>query len=297
MSDTAAACAEALCEMARVLETRPVRTSLDRGWDGVVAQRWRHGALHDVTAPMAEHVFMTYFGTARRIERWSDGRRVLSSTRPGSVTLIPAGQEASWDINGSLDALHLYVSPSRLVTLAEESDLPVPHDLLDRTGFADPVGGHLLSFIAEELEAPGVLDALYGEQLSALVCTHLLRTHAGSTGRAEPACRGGLAPGRLRRVLATMTERLGEDLPLGLLAEVAGLSPFHFIRAFQQATGTTPHRRLIEMRVDRAAALLLDSNIPLGEVALACGFASQSHMTTWVRRLTDSTPARIRAGR
>lgn len=299
MTNTATATTgiEAVREMARVLDTGPIRTSLDRGWQDTVAQRWRHGAFRESTAPMAEHVIMTYFGAARRIERWSDGKRVLSTTRPGSVTLIPAGQDARWDIGGSLDAIHLYVSPARLRALAEESDLPLPSTLIDRTGFADPVGSQILAFIAEELEAPSVLDALYAEQLSALVCTHLLRMHSTGARRPNNVFQGGLARARLSRVLAIMEERLSDDLPLGELAEVAGLSPFHFLRAFRQATGSTPHRRLVELRIDRAITLLTGSDVPLAEIAVTCGFASHSHMSTWFRRLKDTTPARIRAGR
>lgn len=295
MSEMLNGAADATGEMARVLAMNPVRTSLDRGWEGAVAQRWRHGALHEATAPMAEHVFMTYFGAARRIERCSGGKRVLSSTRPGSVTLIPAGQEDHWNIHGSLDAIHLYVSPSRLAAVAEASDLPLAPDLINRTGFADPIGSQLLSLIAAELDTPGVLDALYAEQLSTLICTHLLRAHSAAGDRSPPVLHGGLTPRQLNRVLDMMTERLGEDLPLGVMAEAVGLSPYHFLRAFRQATGTTPHRRLVEMRIDRATELLLGTGLPLAELALDCGFASQSHLCSWFRRLKGTTPARIRA--
>ena len=296
MSDLATTRIGAAKEMARALKMDPVRTSLDRGGNKAVALRWRHDALHEQFAPMSEHCYMTWFGTPRRLERTSGGTRVRSSTLPGAVSLIPAGLEARWDIHGPLDTIHLYIWPSALATLAEENDLPTPLELIDRAGSADPVGSHLLAMIAQELDAPGPLEELYVEQLSTLVCIHLLRTHSIGVGRPRPVFQGGLTPRRLAYVLAIMRERLSEDLPLAVLAEAAGLSSFYFLRAFQQATGTTPHRRLVELRVERAVELLLGSKLPIVEVALACGFASQSHLTTWLRRLRGTTPARLRAG-
>ena len=297
MTDAGTASKDAAGEMARALDMSPVRTSLDRGWNGALALRWRHAALHEAFAPMSEHFFMTWFGTPRRLERTSGGKRVRSATLPGAVSLIPAGLEARWDIYGPLDTIHLVVPPSLLTDLAHQNDVPAPRELIGRTGFADPVGSQLLSLVAAELDAPGALDKLYAEHLSTLVCMHLLRAHSPGASLSGSVFRGGLAPARLRRVLAIMEERLSDDLPLAVLAEAAALSPYYFIRAFRQATGTTPHRRLTELRTERAVSLLLGTCLPLAEVAVACGFASQSHMSTWFRRLKGTTPASVRASR
>ena len=296
MTDTATTNPDAASEMTRALNTTPVRTSLDRGWNGALALRWRHAPLHEQFAPMTEHLFITWFGTPRRIERTSGGKSVRSATLPGAVSLIPAGLEARWDIYGPLDTIHLCVPPSLLTDLAHQNDLPAPRELVDRTASADPVGSQLLSLVAGELEAPGVLDALYAEQLSMLVCVHLLRAHSPGASMSTPVFQGGLAPARLSRVLAVMEERLSEDLPLEALAEAAALSPYYFIRAFRQATGTTPHRRLMELRTERAVSLLVGTRLPLAEVAAVCGFGSQSHMCIWFRRLKGTTPAGVRAG-
>jgi AraC family transcriptional regulator len=109
-----------------------------------------------------------------------------------------------------------------------------------------------------------------------------------------PQARGGLAPHRLRRVLDYVEDRLGEDLPLRQLSALAGQSPSHFSRAFKQSMGVPPHRHLRERRLARARELLEGTQLPVLQVALEVGFASQSHFTTAFRRAVGCTPWRYR---
>ena len=83
---------------------------------------------------------------------------------------------------------------------------------------------------------------------------------------------------------------LDGKLPLSQLAEKCGLSTRHFARAFRQSTGVPPHRWLLSRRVDRAKDLLRDPALSLAEVALACGFADQSHFTRMFTTLVGLSP-------
>ena len=90
---------------------------------------------------------------------------------------------------------------------------------------------------------------------------------------------GGLAPWQLRRVTALLAA-IGQNSPsVSQLAEECGLSPRQFSRSFTRSTGLPPHRWVLERRVEMAKRLLLDPAKSLADVALACGFASQSHFT------------------
>lgn len=80
-----------------------------------------------------------------------------------------------------------------------------------------------------------------------------------------------------------------EHISLENLAEVAGLSPFHLARVFQKQVGLPPHAYLTHLRVQYARRLL-PGGLPLVEVALAAGFADQSHFTRWFKRVVGVTP-------
>lgn len=119
---------------------------------------------------------------------------------------------------------------------------------------------------------------------------------------AEPPrrSRGGLSPAALRRVQLYVQANLANlDRPLRVadLARRARLSTHHFARAFKASTGETPRAFIERMRVERAAALLRESDQALAQVALASGFGTQSRMTTVFRKATGMTPARYRRDR
>jgi AraC-like DNA-binding protein len=96
--------------------------------------------------------------------------------------------------------------------------------------------------------------------------------------RAGPS-RPGLAPWQLRRVTALLMAISEKSPSVTRLAQECGLSARHFSRAFARSTGLPPHRWVLERRIEMAKRLLMDPAKSLADVALACGFASQSHFT------------------
>ena len=98
---------------------------------------------------------------------------------------------------------------------------------------------------------------------------------------------------QVARAIDYMETNLSESLTLLEVANVSGLSRSHFSRRFKSATGAPPHQYLMSMRVERAKRMLAHKG-PIAEIALACGFAHQEHLTRIFRRLTGFTPARFR---
>ncbi|WP_407651944.1 helix-turn-helix domain-containing protein [Dongia soli] len=109
-----------------------------------------------------------------------------------------------------------------------------------------------------------------------------------------PQARGGLPPGATRRVLEYVETHLSEKIDLAVLAGVAGFSVFHFAREFKQTAGVTPHFYLLRKRVQRAKEMLAQTDLSLSEIALAAGFADQSHLARHFRRMVGSTPREFR---
>jgi AraC family transcriptional regulator len=109
--------------------------------------------------------------------------------------------------------------------------------------------------------------------------------------------RGGLSPAALRRVQLYVEANLERPIQLRDLAARAGLSLYHFARAFKTSAGMTPRAFVEQRRLERARELIVQSRSSLAEIALASGFGTQSRLTTTFKRRTGFTPAEYRRGR
>ena len=274
-------------EMSRVLGISPSCLASDSS-GGAIAH-WHHGALHDVVEPMTDHVIMAYNGSLQRIVRRS-GKSVETGTpRPGVVTIIPAGSSSRWDIPKPLDVVHLYLPQTTLKRVAEEAGSAAPSNLLERTAHPDPVTSQLLLSAVDGLESNGALDTLYRQQLTNLLATRLLSAHTGETAAYRPAL-GGLAPATLTRAIERLCSDCDADVSLTALASEAGLSRFHFCRAFKESTGLPPHSWLRLFRLDQAMTMLSDPKNSIATIAVSLGYASQTAFAAAFRKLTGETP-------
>jgi AraC family transcriptional regulator len=169
--------------------------------------------------------------------------------------------------------------------------------------------GRLLMAAVDLLEA--VESELDGDEKSA--CEHARR--AGTTLGAAPsseapvveapvqsdrprhAAAGGLAPWQIRRIATHIEARLHTTITTDELAAIARLSSFHFARAFKRSFGDSPHRYVLRRRTERAQGLMLSTDAPLGQIALDCGLADQSHLTRLFQKLVGESPAAWRRAR
>ena len=103
--------------------------------------------------------------------------------------------------------------------------------------------------------------------------------------------RGGLAPWQLARVVGQIEVRLASRLTNSRLAALVGLSEDYFARAFKVSTGCTPHAYVVARRIRRAKAMMLASNLPLSQIAVATGFSDQSHLSRSFRSHVGAAPA------
>src|SRR5262249_222110 len=114
-------------------------------------------------------------------------------------------------------------------------------------------------------------------------------------GRRAHRCCGastvsGLPGTQLRRVTEFIDDNLARSLPLVELSAEAHLSQYHFARLFKESTGLPPHRFVVQRRIERACALLIEGNLSIDAIARAVGFRTRSHFSMVFHRHTGSPP-------
>jgi AraC family transcriptional regulator len=274
--------------MTRVLKMPPIRMASDPT-SGVIAH-WKHDALHDVVAPMSDHVLMTFPSGLLRFERRTGKSVVFGTARPGTVTVIAAGSTSRWDIPESLNVIHLYLPQATLERVALEAGTASPGDLLDRSAHPDPITSRLLLSAADVVEGSAALDALFRQQMADLLATRLLVAHTGSPATIQPVI-GGLSSMAMRRAIERLRSDIDTDVSLAALASDAGLSRFHFCRAFKESTGLSPHAWLRQHRLEQAMSMLRDTDESVVSIAAALGYSSQTAFAAAFRKLTGETPS------
>lgn len=147
--------------------------------------------------------------------------------------------------------------------------------------------------LKSQVESPGAMLRQYADALGILLMHEIVRIN-GDAVRCEPVTRGGLACWQRKRVAAYIEEHVADNVPLGTLADLVQLSPWHFSRSFKQSFGVPPHRYHAGRRIERAKQLLANRELPITAIAYEVGFSETSTFTATFHRLTGQTPSKYR---
>jgi AraC family transcriptional regulator len=225
-------------------------------------------------------------------EAWADRKKLPFERCPtSSLQIMPAAATPRAYFRESIELLHVYFPHEKLAEMA--SVAPGALELKDPLTKVDPEISTTCHKLARELTSDCAMSQLHFDALTTSIGVQLVRRWSNHGLRAKPF-QGGLPPARLRRIEEFLMAHLADDIGLDDLAAIADLSAKHFARAFRQSTGAPPHRWLIERRIERGKELLAASDHSLAEIALACGFADQSHFTAAFRKAVGATPGAYR---
>jgi AraC family transcriptional regulator len=224
------------------------------------------------------------------------------SMHQGDFTLKPAGsvlREVRWKSLSTepMQTLHILLDSGLFFrTAAEVAERDATHlTLYGRSGFQDPLLAQIGLALWRELEHPTATGKLYAQTAAQMLAVHLLRYYTTPAHQIKEPSQG-LTSRQINQVRDFVLAHLEQDLSLTILAQQVGFSPYHFARLFRRATGESPHQFVLGQRIERAQSLLRETELPLAQVALASGFAHQSHLTQAFKRSLGVTPAVYREG-
>ncbi len=273
----------------RAVGFTPTLSSDAAGWNSVALYAWRGRCNAAHFDPLPEPTLVYHTGGSP-VVKVRQGRSLNQHSRPGLVTIIPAGMPVDWDIGGGdVHSYSVHLGSNFFSTVGDHKPAT---ELLRFQCVADPLLAASITALADELGGPAQRGSLYADAISDMLALHLLRNPASAPGPSD--ARGGLSRHRLRRTLDLMEARVESGITLQSLAEHAGLSRTYFAEAFQKATGLSPHRYLTQRRIARAQTLLQHTNLALADIALQSGFSNQAHFSQSFRQAVGTTPGRYR---
>ncbi len=152
---------------------------------------------------------------------------------------------------------------------------------------------HIAWALKDEMEQGYPCGRVYVDSLATALAALLVRNHS-SFSRDLSRNPGRISGRKLRDVLSFIEDNLARDLGLDEIAKVAGMSVSHFKALFRDTVGSPVHQYVIRRRVERAALLLRESDLPISQVALETGFSHQSHLALHMRRLLGVSPKELK---
>ena len=209
------------------------------------------------------------------------GRTLHHKAHEGSLAICPAGLDTSAEADQDLNALLVAVRPDKFALAAAE-DGTLEAQLIGRLCGHDQTLLDLAGVLARESREGYPHGTVFWNETAGQFIDNLAIRHAMGT-KAKP--NGPLTTDILKRLKEFVFEHLDEPLDVATLAKMTNRSQFHFSRAFTRSVGVSPYRYVVHLRLQRAVELVRDGKFGLAEIAAKTGFADQSHLTRWVRRV------------
>lgn len=251
----------------------------------VMSLRFQGGA--HFTAYLRQH--LVAFVSKTRIKCRLAGRALFHKAHEGSLAICPAGLDTSAEADQDLNGLLVAVRPNKFALAAAEGGT-LGAELIGRLCGHDQTLLDFAEVLARESREGYPHGTVFWNETAGHFIDVLATHHAMGT-RAKR--NGPLTTDILKRLKEFVVEHLDEPLDVATLAKMTNRSQFHFSRAFTRSVGVSPHRYIVHLRLRRAVEMVRDGKFGLAEIAAKTGFADQSHLTRWVRRVHGVSPTQI----
>ncbi len=249
------------------------------------------------TLPFKGPVINLHLSAPHRLVQHQDGRKRGGLVATNDVAITPAGMPGYWRTDAASEDMSMLLDDRFVRRVAAgvgvyQQEIEVVPLFSAREPHIERIGMSLLS----EMKTGGLGGELFAESLANVLALHVLRSHSslGRASRRRVGSEGGFSRRSLERATDYINDNLSQKLTLAEIAEAAHMSPHHFARSFKKDTGLSPHRYVIRQRVERAKALLANTDLTVFEVARAVGFANHSHLSSHVRRHLGVSPGALR---
>lgn len=217
-----------------------------------------------------------------------------------TCTLLPAMYDVSWHWSSLLNepnyqgsVVHL---PSELFnkTLVEAYDKePKYLEFIPQPSVNDTLLIALIQNLYQHSKNKGKGDTLYTDALINMIVAQVLAHHCIIKYQ-QKIVKGGLKPSILQRIVDYIHVHYNKDISLNELAVLAGFSCYHFSRLFKKSMGLSPHRYVINHRIEKAKELLNETEFSIADVAFSVGYENLSHFRNIFYRATGVTPGEYR---
>ena len=292
-------------ESVKASRVRPgtmLRSSEEAGWESMLVQTFKQPTNVDAYETLGSRDALLVFVLegSYELESFSSSMWRKASYRPGlgGFTAPFTVNRLRWNAQTASTAkiARLYL-PQQYFAESYDALRPVGRPSTsffpDALSLSDPTCFSVVKAALAALEI-GESD-LYADACARFLATHLIcKFERWSDDLVRKTAAADLPDRRLRRVLELMQQQFASALTINGLAREAGISPFHFSRTFKAKIGVTPHEHIRRLRLRHARTLLVQTDLSIFEVAVACGYAHDGHFAAAFQKAFGRSPNAFR---
>ncbi|MEW2916051.1 AraC family transcriptional regulator [Ruegeria sp. ANG10] len=244
------------------------------------------------------HVLLNLNPNPHRVQNWRDDELRDFTFLMDEIVVTPAGMRSGWRWHDKSDVIVITLDPAKVAQFAQ-SELGMlldPQQFRDLPQFSDPDLCAAGVILRDALEADDMSSAVMFEAMSRVFLVKLLQKY-GKRRTNEVELSARFTSRHYQRVLSYVQNRLDQTITVDQLAAEVGMSQSHFARVFKETLGSTPMQYVMAYRIEQAIKMMEDAERPLGDIALACGFADQAHFTRSFKQAVGQTPRAYRAAK
>ena len=281
------------------LPSRPLLSSGHEPAGGIVLEHYRHPPSVIDLPPSSDALLVVHLKGPVAVEEKSGGSWRRKWTDRQHVSLTPPGTPVQRRFQAKTEVLLLHLNSGFIGDVIEDAYEADARgvELVPCFSTPDPTLDQLAKLLAAETGKP--VDSAHCAVVEALERAIAITVLRGHSTLGRPAAPDPLrtAPARIRHVLEYLRSETSCAPTLREMANVAGLSPTHFGRAFRAATGMPPHQYLQGLRMERARRLLETTKLSVMQIALECGFEQSTSFATSFKKIVGVSPRMWRADR
>lgn len=273
----------------------PIASSQSLGWTPLLVEEYQQppGSIEIPQTDAGQLIALCLSPRPYRLHQVIGDRRYVGLYSKGDISIAPTDIAGSYCAEGEDHYLAVQISAEFLKSLSQEVELDADRiEFVTEFQVRDRQLEQTLMLLRTELHQGGG-SPLYVESLANVLAVNLLRDYSSIQPRIA-VYQGGLSDRKILQISEYIQAHLDQDIKLADLATVVGMSQFHFSRMFKQSTGVSPHQYVLQQRVERAKQLLKRTKWSIAEIALHCGFNSQSHLGKAFRAAIGMTPNEYR---
>ena len=228
---------------------------------------------------------------------WSEGKRRSDAIMPAGIAAVATANTDSqyWLGPHTGKNFVFYISPRHFEqTFQDDCAAGKVAELQNNLCASDPFFPLMMQLYLAEVEQAREYAGIALQSIAMQIGLHLARNYSGLVERDAPAVSATSESKRIERAKAFIRENLELPISLAEIAATANLSQYHFARCFKAAEGITPYQYVMKQRLERARFLVCETRQPLAELAVACGFASQQHLTDRFTKAFGLSPGLMR---